>query len=361
MITRFPGPFATALTASLGLAAPALAAPEVTVDIAPVHALVARVMEGVGEPALIIPPEATPHAHALRPSEASALERADVVVWIGAELTPWLERSLDTLAGEAHVITLLGAGGSSVREFREGLDFAAAEDGHGDHGEGHEHDARSHDEHAHDDHAHEEHGHDDHGHEEHAQKEHGHDAQSGHAHDHGHAHDGADPHAWLDPANARAWLEVIAAELAEHDPENAARYEANAAAAAEDLVTLEASIAAQLEPVQGVPYVVYHDAYQYFEARFGVSPTGALSLGDAADPGPARIAALRDLARDKGIVCVFGEPQFGGDRIASIFGDTVGHGVLDPLGSRHTPGPDLYDAVLTDMADALAGCLSAQS
>jgi len=371
MITRFAGAIATALTASLGLASSALAAPKVAVDIAPVHALVARVMEGVGEPALIIPPEATPHAYSLRPSEASALERADMVVWIGAELTPWLEGSIDTLAGDAHVIPLLGAGGSSMREFREGLAFAAAEPENEDHGEGHEHDAHGHDDHGHDDHGHDDHAHDDHGHEEHeheehgheehAQKEHGHDAHTGHAHDHGHAHDGADPHAWLDPANARAWLEVIATELAEHDPENAARYEANAAAAAEELAVLEDSIAAQLEPVQGVPYVVYHDAYQYFEARFGVSPTGALSLGDAADPGPARIAALRDLARDKGIVCVFGEPQFGGERIASIFGDTVGHGVLDPLGSSHTPGPDLYDAVLTDMADALAGCLSAES
>ena len=146
---------------------------------------------------------------------------------------------------------------------------------------------------------------------------------------------------------------MIAAELAEHDPENAARYEANATAAAEELAALEARIEAQLAPVQDIPYVVYHDAYQYFEARFGVAPTGALSLGDAADPGPARVAALRDLARERGIVCVFGEPQFGGARISAIFGDTVGHGVLDPLGSGHTPGVGLYPAVLTDMADAL--------
>ena len=161
MITRFAGAIATALTASLGLASSALAAPKVAVDIAPVHALVARVMEGVGEPALIIPPEATPHAYSLRPSEASALERADMVVWIGAELTPWLEGSIDTLAGDAHVIPLLGAGGSSMREFREGLAFAAAEPHNEDHGEGHEHDAHGHDDHGHDDHAHDEHAHED--------------------------------------------------------------------------------------------------------------------------------------------------------------------------------------------------------
>jgi len=347
MTTRFSAPFGAVLTACLGLAAPLAAAPLVAVDIAPVHSLVARVMEGVAEPALIVPPNATPHAYSLRPSEAAVLDRADVVIWMGEGLTPWLEGAIDTLAGDAHRITLLGAGASTVLEFREGLAFAAGDVEEGGHGHGH------------DDHGHDDHGHDDHGQDARTEAEHDHGNDHGddHGDDHGHDHDGADPHAWLDPANARVWLGVIAAELAEHDPENAARYEANATAAAEELAALEARIEAQLAPVQDIPYVVHHDAYQYFEARFGVAPTGALSPGDAADPGPARVAALRDLARERGIVCVFGEPQFAGARIAAIFGDTVGHGVLDPLGSGHTPGARLYPAVLTGMADALVDCL----
>ncbi|WP_240611644.1 zinc ABC transporter substrate-binding protein [Roseovarius nitratireducens] len=330
MPTRFLVSFGLAL----GCAAPGMAAPQVATDIAPVHSLVARVMDGVGEPALIVPPGASPHGHSMRPSEAAALDRAEVVFWMGEGLTPWLADSVETLAGDAHVVTLLGAGNSTVRTFREGLTFAAADaDGHGDD----EHDG---------------HGHEEDGHEEDGHEEDGHD-------DHAHAHDGADPHAWLDPANARAWLDVIAAELAEHDPDNAARYAANAAQAAQELVALEDRIAARLAPVQDTPYLVYHDAYQYFEARFGLAPTGALALGDAADPGPARIAALRDMAREAGIVCVFTEPQFDGSRVSSVFGDTARHGVLDPLGGRHAPGPALYPALIGDMAGALAECLGA--
>ncbi|MFB9149713.1 zinc ABC transporter substrate-binding protein [Roseovarius ramblicola] len=330
MEDAMPTRFLVSLGLALGCAAPGLAAPQVATDIAPVHALVARVMDGVGEPALIVPPGASPHGYSMRPSEAAALDRAGVVFWMGEGLTPWLAGPVATLAGDAHVVGLLGAGDSVVMAFREGVTFAAREqDGHDGSGhDGHDEDGHDEDGHGHDDHAHDD-----------------------------HAHDGTDPHAWLDPANARAWLGVIAAELAEHDPANAARYRANAAAAREDLVTLEAEISARLAPLRDTPYLVYHDAYQYFEARFGLAPEGALALGDAADPGPARIAALRDAAREAGVVCVFGEPQFNGDRIAAIFGGSVGHGVLDPLGSRHAPGAALYPALLGDMAEALAECL----
>jgi len=355
-----PTRFLVTLGLALGCAAPGFAAPQVAADIAPVHALVARVMEGVGAPALIVPPGASPHGHSMRPSEAAALDEAGVVFWMGEGLTPWLADPIGTLAGDAHVVALLGAGDSTVRAFREGLTFApptAETHEHDDHaGHDHGHDDHGHDDHGHEDHGHDDHGHDDHGHEDHGHDDHGHEDHAGHGHE-GHAHDGDDPHAWLDPANARAWLGVIAAELAEHDPENAARYAANAAAAREELAALEAEIAARLAPVQDVPYLVYHDAYQYFEARFGLAAAGALSLSDAADPGPARIAALRDLAQEAGIVCVFSEPQFDGARVASVFGDSVRHDVLDPLGSRHAPGPALYPALIEDMAATLERCL----
>src|SRR6056297_1885864 len=198
------------LTAGLGFAGAALAeTPKVVADITPVHSLVAQVMEGAGTPALLIAPGASPHGYAMRPSEAAALDAAELVFWMGEGLTPWLEGAIDSLAGDAQVIALLGAGETRVLPFREGIAFEA-------------HDEKGHDDHSHDDHGHE--GHDEHGHDEHGHDEHGHD-------EHGHGHDGADPHTWLDPTNARAWLDVIAAELAGHDPGNAALYKANAAAA----------------------------------------------------------------------------------------------------------------------------------
>lgn len=322
------------LSGAIGLAGAAMAeVPKVATDIAPVHSLVARVMQGVGTPDLIIRPGASPHGYAMRPSEATALEGADLVIWVGESLTPWLEGAIDALASDAHVIELLGEGDTRVLPFREGVAFAAH-----DHGED----------------AHEAPGQEDHA--DHADNA----AQDQAADDHGHAHEGADPHAWLDPMNARLWLGVIAQELAAHDPANAALYAANATAAQAELDALTVEIAAQVAPVRGKPFLVFHDAYQYFEAAFDLSATGAIALSGAADPGPARIAQLRDLAQEQNIACVFSEPQFDPKLVRTVFGDVAGHGVLDPLGADVTPGPDLYPALMRHMAAALTGCLAAR-
>jgi zinc transport system substrate-binding protein len=148
--------FIAPLTAILGIAGAAGAeVPKVATDITPVHSLVARVMQGVGEPALIVAPGATPHGYSMRPSEATALEGADIVVWIGPELTPWLEDAIGTLAGDAHSLALLDAPGTRTLPFRQGATFEAHDHGHDD----------DHDDHDHDDHDdHDEHGHEDHDH-----------------------------------------------------------------------------------------------------------------------------------------------------------------------------------------------------
>lgn len=328
--------FLTTLSVGLGLTGAALAeGPHVTTDIAPVHSLVARVMQGVGAPEVIVRPGASPHGYAMRPSEAAALEQADLVFWMGEGLTPWLEGAIGSLASDAHVIELLGAAGSRVLPFRDGIVFAAYE-----HGESH-----AEEEHGHEDHAEDSAGHEEHEHEEHD--------------DHGHSHDGADPHAWLDPQNARVWLALIAEELAEHDPDNAAAYAANAEAGQAELEALAEEITAQLAPVHDTPFLVFHDAYQYFETAFDVTATGAIALSDAASPGPARIAALRDMAETRGVVCVFSEPQFDPKLVETVFGSVATHGVIDPVGSQLEPGPGLYLQMLRDMAGAMADCLGA--
>ncbi|MEI4231306.1 zinc ABC transporter substrate-binding protein [Roseovarius sp. D22-M7] len=333
--------FIATLTAGLALAGAARAeVPKVATDITPVHSLVARVMQGVGEPALIVAPGATPHGYAMRPSEAAALDDADLVIWIGPELTPWLEDAIGTLAGDAHSLALLDAPETRTLPVRTGATFAAdAHDaGHDDHG---------HDEHAQEDH--DDHGHDDHAH---------HD--QGHADAHDHAHDGPDPHAWLDPANARAWLSLIAAELADHDPANAARYTANSKDARAEIASLEDGIADRLAPVGDVPFLVFHDAYQYFEAHFGLTAAGAISLSDASDPSAARIAELRDLAASRAIACILAEPQFDPKLVETVFGGVARHGVVDPLATGVTPGPELYPTLMRDMAGSLAQCLGGQ-
>lgn len=335
----------TASSALLGGAAWA-DVPKVAADIAPVHSLVSRVMQGVGEPALIVPPGATPHEYSLRPSEASALQASDLVFWIGPDLTPWMNDAIQTLAANASVTALMEVDGTTELPFREGVLFEAHT--HAD-DDAHDHD--------------EDHGHgDDHGHEEAHEHDHDHDhdhdekAHDDHGHDHGHgAHD---PHAWLSSDNGAVWLNAIAAQLSAADPDNAGTYYANAAAAKEELDTLRTEINAILDPVRGRNFIVFHDAYQYFETSFGLPASGAISISDATDPSPARIAAIQARVKEEDVTCVLSEPQFDPKIVAAVMdGSEARTGVLDPLGSDLEPGSDLYGAVLRNLAVALADCL----
>lgn len=316
-------------------------APRVVADIAPVHSLVARVMEGVGEPALLVEPGVSEHDHALRPSEARALEGAEVVVWMGPGLTPWLEGAIDALAGEAEVVSLMEAEGTRTLPTRDDPLFEAHGDGHGD-GHGHDEAQGGHD---HDD---------DHGDDHAAGHDHAHEAEA--ADGHGHDHGAVDAHAWLDPRNAGAWLGAIAETLAEADPENAEGYRANAEAGRAEMAALEAEIGATLEPFRGTAYLVFHDAYQYFETRFDVPAQGALAIGDASDPGPARLAAIRDAVAERGVACAFAEPQYDAGLIEAVAGE-VRTAVIDPLGAGLEPGPELYPALLRGVAGSMLGCL----
>ena len=321
--------------APLSLAASLLAGmavadtPDVAVDIAPVHSLVTRVMGDLGEPSLIVAPGASPHEYSLRPSEAAALQNADLVFWVGHDLTPWLEDAVDTLASDATVVELIEADGTTELPVREGALFDAHE--HGDA----EHDGESHAGHDEDhDSAHEE--------DEHA----------------GHDHGGHDPHAWLSVENGAAWLNAIAAALSAADPDNAGAYYANAAAGREELTALRAEINGILDPVRGRKFVVFHDAYQYFELDFDFPASGAISVSDATDPSPARIAEIQHRIADQGVTCIMSEPQFNPGIVAAVMdGSDARTGVMDPLGSDLEPGADLYPQLLRNLATSLADCL----
>ncbi|MDQ0317311.1 zinc ABC transporter substrate-binding protein [Amorphus orientalis] len=343
------------------LLAPGLAyadPPKVTTDVPPVHSLVAQVMQGVGEPSLILPPGASPHGYAMRPSEAARLSDADMVFWVGPELTPWLERSIDSLAADATSVALIDAPGTRTLSFREGATFEPHDHDHGDHGHDEEHGHEAHDHEHGEDHAQEaDHGHgDEHSHGDQHGNEHGDE----HAEAHGHDHEGFDPHAWLSPDNARVWLDVIAEKLAEADPENAATYRENAEKGKHGLDTLTAQIDGRLAPVRGEPFVVFHDAYHYFEESFDIEATAAVSLSDASTPGPARVEEVRDRIRDVDAVCVFTEPQFPSSLVDTVVEGTAARtGTLDPIGVDLEPGPALYGALLNGLADNMVACLKA--
>jgi zinc transport system substrate-binding protein len=345
---------------------PALAeVPAVVTDIPPVHALVSEVMGDLGQPVLLLERGADEHDFQLRPSQSAAVADADLVVWIGPELTPWLDSAMDTRPEGASALALLAGEGTVTRAYGEsGDDHDHAEEDHDHAKEDHDHGAEGHD-HAEEghDHAKEDHDHAGEGHD-HAEEGHDH-AGEGHdhaaeGHDHAHAHDGTDPHAWLDPGNARTWLSLIAAELSRLDPANTAAYTANAEAAAQRIDALDAELAAILEPVKGKPLVTFHDAYGYFGDHYGLTFAGSIALGDATSPGAKRLSELRATMEAGEVLCIFPEAQHDPalvTQMAEGTGARIG-GVLDPVGSTLEPGPGAFAALLTGMATTLADCVA---
>ena len=334
-------------------------APRVITDIAPVHSLVSMVMEGVGTPELLLAQGASPHDFSLRPSHARALQQADLVIWTGADLSPWLGDVLTSLAPTATSLPLDTVKGTFHLKNRGDAIFSDDHAGHdhdGDHDDGAD-DAHDETHHAEGDHegmhgAHDEHDQDGHDAEDHDEGDHGHDA-----HDHGIY----DPHRWLDLENARLWLGAIADVLSTQDPDHAAHYRDNADRAQANLEKLETEARARLDPLRDQPFVVFHDSFQYFETHFGLAGLGAISASDATAPSPARIAALRETVAASGAACVFAEPQFSAGLVSSVTeGGDVRTAIIDPLGSRLDPGAALYLALINDLVAGFEDCLGAQ-
>ena len=312
--------------------------PSVVATIKPVHSLTAAIMDGVAEPVLLIRSGGSPHTYALRPSEARALESADMVVWVGESLETFLERPLETLASDARIVTLSEADGLRLLPTREGGAWDRHD--HGDHAEAEHHD--DHDEHA-----------------EHAEAEHhdDHDEHAEHA-EHDHGHEGFDMHVWLDPRNAAAMARMIADALIAADPANAPAYRANAAELQANLADLERAIGERLEAVHDRPFVVFHDAYQYFETRFDVAAVGSITVSPDIQPGAARLRELRHTIEEVDARCVFSEPQFEPRLVETVTeGTDAKPGTLDPLGAALPAGPGQYFALMEGMAGSMISCL----
>ena len=328
----------------------------VVTSIKPVHSLVAAVMEGVGTPHLIVEGAASPHTYALKPSQAAKLQNADIVFWVGDQLEAFLEKPIEGIATKATSVTLFEAHGLNQIKFREGGAFDSHD--HNDHAED-KHDDHGHDDHRHDDHAkdkHDDHGHDDHAKDKH--DEHGHDDHAKDKHD-DHGHDEFDPHVWLDPVNAKAIVHEIEAALSDADPANAGTYEANAAALMAKIDTLVEEVQVELNPVKDRGFIVFHDAYQHFEMRFGMRAVGSITVSPEVMPGAERIRELQDKVRSLDASCVFSEPQFAPKLVSTVTENTgAGAGVLDPLGASIKDGPGLYFTLIRNMGSALKGCLS---
>jgi zinc transport system substrate-binding protein len=297
---------------------------KVVASIKPIHSLVSYVMDGVGKPDIIVDGYNSPHNFSLKPSHAKMIENANLIFWVGEDLETFLEKPLKTISKDAVNIEIMSLKEVKKLKFREKNIF------------------EEHDDHGHDEHK--EHGHNEH--KEHGHKEKKHD-------DHGHGE--YDPHVWLDPMNAKVIVKEIENQLVKLDPDNASKYKVNSKKAQSELDNLTKNIKKDLK--KDLRFVVFHDAYQYFENRFNIKVLGALTVNPDVLPGAEQLSEIREVIKHEKVNCLFSEPQFNPAIIKSIVKDTkVKTGVLDPLGATVDKGKGMYAELLSNMYTSFKGC-----
>jgi zinc transport system substrate-binding protein len=292
-------------------AAPAMAAPKVITSVMPAQGIVAAVMGDTGAPDLLLEGNMSEHRASFTPAQVSALGKADLVFIIGHGLEAKLAQisGSEAVNGKAFV-ELSEVPGVKTLPVREGGAWEA------------------------------------------------HGLEHAESHDHTEGVLAFDPHVWLDPENAKAMAIAAAGELAKADPANASLYVANAKSFATAVDATSVEIAAKLAPVKGKPYVVFHDAYQYFETRFGLNAVGAISDVSAKAPSAERLKEVRGKIASSKAVCVFREPQYDSKSVDVVIeGTSAKAGILDPLGATLEPGPGAYPQLLRNLATSLSACL----
>ncbi len=320
---------------------------KVVTSIKPIHSLASLLMDGIGAPKLIVDGSNSPHNFTLKPSHAKMLQNADLVFWVGEDVETFLEKPLGAVATKAKKIELMEISQIKKLKFREKNIFEGHHDDHG-HKKHDDHGEKKHDDHGkkkHDDHG--EKKHDDHGekkHDDHGEKKHD-----------DHAHGEHDPHIWLDPLNAKVILNVMAKNMKMMDKKNSSKYDANLKKANTKIDSLVSEINKNIN--KNAKYVVFHDAYQYFEKRFGLKTLGALTVNTDVLPGAEQLKDIRKVIKKENAKCIFSEPQFNPKIIKAIAKDTnITTGVLDPLGADIKNNKNLYFKLLKNLSSSLRKC-----
>lgn len=305
--------------AGVALMAGSAAAAELNVVVTskPAHALVASVMGAAGTPGLLISGTASPHAYAMKPSDAKAVNAAGVFFRFSEGLEPFTGKLVKALPKTVRVVSLQDAPGLKLLQKRQGGAF---------------------------------------------------ETHSGDAHA-GHGHGAAKPkasvvdteidnHVWLDPDNAMLMVDYIAAILSEAAPTEAAQFKTNAARAKADIAAVASELERDLKPLGGKPFVVFHDAYQYLEQRYGLAAVGSITVNPESAPSGKRLAAVRKKIAETGAVCVFGESQFQPKVFTAVTeGSKARTGTLDPEATQLNAGPGLYINLLRNLGAGLRQCL----
>lgn len=307
--------FALACLFATALSSASLAAPRVVATIKPIHSIAASVMAGVAEPELLLNAAVSEHTAQLTPSQVEAMQNADLIVAVGENLEAFLHKALENPEiGQKKIFEASEAPGVKALPARDGGLWEPHSGG---------------------------------------------DAEEEGAHaEEGHDHDGNDPHIWMDPENAKAIAHALATTLSGLDSANAAKYQENATKFAAGLDALSAEIKAEIAPVLDKRYIVFHDAYQYFEARFGMNPAGSVTVNPGATPGAKRLKEIHDRINETNAVCVFAEPQFEPKYVETVIeGTKAKPAVLDGLGAQEPKGPGAYAGMMRSFVSSLTTCL----
>jgi zinc transport system substrate-binding protein len=276
---------------------PVQAQPRVVASILPIHSLTEAIMQGIAEPELLIPAQASPHDWSLRPSQRRALQGADLIIWVGSSLETFMPHILQGTPDSVRDLELTSL---------PGLELIRKE---------------------------------------------------GHDHDHEETH--IDPHIWLDPQQAIIVASGIARALGEIDPQHIALYQQNLDSLVARLNRLDRNLREATTPLRSVPFVVYHDAYGYFIRRYGLNQVGQVTLSAHQQPGARHLRELRQQLMDGSVRCLFTEPQFQPAIVGNLIEDTdVRLAELDPIGSTLKPGPEAYFQLMDELAGSLTGCLA---
>jgi zinc transport system substrate-binding protein len=291
--------------------------PKVVASIPPFYLLTATLMEGVGKPILLVKPGASPHDYNLKPSEVKTLNNADLIIWGGPELETFLMSPVKNLSQnpKIHILELDKTEGLSFLPLR--AEFA---------NETHSHDHGNHD----------------------------HDA----SHQHAHANPVNDMHFWLDPKHAPLLADSIVKSLSDVDPAHADIYKQNGEKFKQQMQKVDKDIRAKLKPVQNVPYLVFHDAYRYFEKQYGLHGVGAVTLHPELPPSAKRLLAMQKLIKTENVRCVFTEPQFPDKMVKRLIeGTDIGSASIDPLGSEYLNQTDGYVKMFEGLSNSIEACL----
>ncbi|HHV29028.1 metal ABC transporter substrate-binding protein [Acetivibrio mesophilus] len=259
----------------------------------------------------VMPEGTEPHHWEPSPRDMLQIEKADVFVYNGAGMEPWVEKVLGSINNKSLVVV----------ETSRNIELLQ---GSHSHDEDHE--------------------------EENPEDEH-------------HSHDDLeyDPHVWLSPKNAKKQMEAIKDAFIKADPANSEYYEMNFNDNAEKLDILDREYREELSKCTKKDIVVGHQAFGYLCEEYGLKQNAIEGLNADSEPTPARMAEIVKFIKEKDVKVIFSEKLLS-QKVPKAIASETGAKVefLNPLGGLAKEDIDAgkeYFSIMRENLEALKKAL----